>query len=691
MKTFLDFPGVQANASISSGSIANAFGSHASRFHAGRHPCSTALQVLGGILLGVWAGGFSRGVAAAEPDRPNILWITCEDMGPHLGCYGDRYAQTPNLDRLAARSLRYRVCWSNAPVCAPARTTIITGVYPTSLGAEHMRSEVRMPEFMKMYPQFLRQQGYYCTNNSKEDYNLTKPPGVWDESSPKAHWKNRRPGQPFFAIFNFTITHESQIRNRPHTLQHDPSKVSIPPYHPDTPEVRHDWAQYYDRITQMDAQAGRLVEELEHAGLADQTIIFFYSDHGSGMPRHKRWLYDDGLHVPFLVYFPEKFRHLAPKEYRPGGMSECMISFVDLAPTLLSLVGLQPPQWMQGQAFLGPYTAPTRKYLFGFRGRMDERYDMSRAVRNERYLYIRNLMPHRLYGEYVSYMFQTPTTQVWRRLFDQGKLTPVQAAFWQPKPAEELYDLQADPHCIHNLAEDPNHCAILDELRQALRQHILEVRDLGFLCEAEMHRRAGPRTLYEFGHDPHAYPLERILAMAELAAQRDMESVEALRSSLRDPESGVRYWAAMGLLIRGAQAVQAARTELLRAMEDSSPSVRVVAAWALGVHGQPADQAKVLQTLQEHASPETNGTYLATLTLNVIDALGAKAQPIYPTLRRLPLWDPEAPARANGYVERLLPAILGPDWKPPEPKPKKHPSPTRAKPAGSRGAGPIGP
>ena len=614
--------------------------------------------------------GQPRQSKPASPDRPNILWITCEDMGPNLGCYGDRYAQTPNLDRLAERGFRYRVCWSNAPVCAPARTAIITGVYPPSLGAEHMRSQVRMPEWMKMYPQFLREQGYYCTNNSKEDYNLTKPPGVWDESSPKAHWKNRGPGQPFFAIFNLTITHESQIRNRPHTLQHDPAKAPVPPYHPDTPEVRHDWAQYYDRISQMDAQAGQILQELQEAGLADQTIVFLYSDHGSGMPRHKRWLYDGGLHVPLIVYFPPKFRHLAPKDYQPGGVSDRLVSFVDLAPTLLSLVGIQPPNWMQGRAFMGPFAGPEHKYLFGFRGRMDERYDMSRSVRNQRYLYIRNYMPHRLQGEYVGYMFQTPTTVVWRKLFDEGKLRPEQAAFWQPKPPEELYDLQTDPYCIRNLAEDPNHAAVLDELRQALRQHLLEVRDLGFLSEAEMHRRAEDRPPYEFGHDPQAYPLERILAMAELAAQRTPEAVPRLREGLRDSDSGVRYWAAMGFVIRGQEAVRAARTDLLQALQDESPSVRVTAAWALGLHGPPEDLDKVLQTLQAHASPQTNGAYLATYTLNVIDALGKKAEPIYPALRQLPLKDPNAPARANDYVERLLPVILGPDWQPPQPKPK---------------------
>ena len=241
-------------------------------------------------------------------------------MSPNLGCYGDDYAATPNLDALAARGMRYTNANSNAPVCAPARTTIITGLYPPSTGAEHMRSLVKLPARFRMFPQFLRDAGYYCTNNNKEDYNVEKPGGVWDESSKKAHWKNRRKGQPFFAVFNHTITHESQIRNEIDEADqiHDPAKVRVPAYHPDTPEVRRDWAQYYDRITMMDKQAGAELQELERAGLADDTIIFFFSDHGSGMPRSKRSACNSGLNVPFIVYFPPKWRHLAPKDYRAG-------------------------------------------------------------------------------------------------------------------------------------------------------------------------------------------------------------------------------------------------------------------------------------------------------------------------------------------------------------------------------------
>src|SRR5262245_54088210 len=332
------------------------------------------------IIVWSFAGPVASEAYSSEPARPNILWITSEDNGPQLGCYGDRFATTPNLDRLAARGMVYLKCWSNAPVCAPARTTIITGLYPTSTGSEHMRSMVRLPAGTKLYPQLLRDAGYYCTNNAKEDYNLEQTGQVWDESSNKAHWKNRAAGQPFFAVFNILVTHESQIRSRPHQPVHDPSQVRVPRYHPDTPEVRQDWAQYYDKLTEMDAIAGARVREIEDAGLADDTIIFYYGDHGPGMPRCKRWPYDSGLHVPLIVHVPAKFRSLAPREYMPGGNSDRLVSFVDLAPTLLSLVGVEPLDYLQGGAFMGRFEAPAREFVHGFRGRMDERYDLVRTV-----------------------------------------------------------------------------------------------------------------------------------------------------------------------------------------------------------------------------------------------------------------------------------------------------------------------
>ena len=311
---------------------------------------------------------------------------------------------TPNLDALCRRGSLYMNAWSSAPVCAPARTTIISGLYPPSTGSEHMRSLTRLPEGWKLFPGYLREAGYYCSNNVKEDYNLEKPPGTWDDSSDKAHWRNRAAGQPFFSIFNFVSTHESQLRTRPHTWVHDPAKVRVPAYHPDTIEVRQDWAQYYDNITTMDGQAGRVLAELDKDGLRDDTIVFFYGDHGSGMPRNKRWPYNSGLNVCIAAAFPDKYRHLAPKDYVPGGKNNRLVGFVDLAPTMLSLAGIKPPDFYQGQAFMGPHEGPRRSFNFGFRGRMDERYDCVRTVRDARYVYVRNYMPHKIYGQHLNFM-----------------------------------------------------------------------------------------------------------------------------------------------------------------------------------------------------------------------------------------------------------------------------------------------
>jgi arylsulfatase A-like enzyme len=387
------------------------------------------------VLLGVWlvsSGGYAIEFPGPQNSfRPNILWLTSEDNGQELGCYGDPIAHTPNIDQLASRGMRYVNAWSNAPVCAPARTAIISGMYPTSLGAQHMRSQVPLPKDIRLYPTILRELGYYCSNNSKTDYNLdVKATDLWHDSSELAHWRNRKMGQPFFSVFNFTLSHESELRTRPHRAVQDPARVRIPPYHPDTPEVRQDWAQYYDRVSEMDRQVGQILEQLETDGLSENTIVFYYGDHGSGMPRSKRWLYESGLKVPLLVYIPQRLRPVVLGEYEPGSVSQRLVSFVDLVPTLLSILGISPPKYLQGSAFLGKYASQSPEYIYGFRDRMDERIDISRSVRDQRYSYIRNYMPHRPQGTYLAYMFQTPTTRVWKDLFDQGQLDDIQSRFW---------------------------------------------------------------------------------------------------------------------------------------------------------------------------------------------------------------------------------------------------------------------
>jgi arylsulfatase A-like enzyme len=600
----------------------------------------------------------SSGACAGEKKArlPNILWVTCEDLGPNLGCYGDKYATSPNIDRLAARGSRYRVAWSNAPVCAPARTTIISGLYPPSTGAEHMRSMTKLPASMQMFPVYLRRLGYYCTNRDKEDYNLQKTGQVWDDSSKKAHWKNRKPGQPFFAVFNFVGTHESQIRRRPHTLVHDPAKAPLSPYYPDTPEVRHDWAQYYDNITEMDRQVGAVLRELEEAGLAEETIVFFYSDHGAGMPRHKRTPCDSGLHVPMIVHVPERYRDLAAKDYVVGGESRRLVSFVDLAPTMLSLAGLSVPDVMQGAAFMGPREAAPREYLYGFRGRMDERYNLVRSVRDQRYVYVRCFLPHRPQGQHNSYMFEMPTARVWKQLFDQGKLTPAQQIFWQPQAPEQLYDLDTDPAEVRNLAGLPEHQDTVRRFRRVQREHFLKIRDVGFLPEDEIHSRSVGSTPYEMGHDEAKYPLKRVLETAELASLLRPEDTPRLVQALADSDSAVRYWGAEGLIMRGKDAVAAAHSPLTKALADPAPAVRIAAAEALGRFGGERDVKEALTVLTALAPVRKNGAYISLEALNALGNLGSRAAPALPVIRAAA--EGGAPGRAGAGVGSLVRKIV---------------------------------
>lgn len=620
------------------------------------------LRILTAVLLSATAVSAADEPKPAASARPNILWLTSEDNGPQLGCYGDGYAVTPNLDTMARRGMRYQRCWSNAPVCAPARTALISGMYPSSTGSEHMRSMAPLPAGMRMYPAVLREAGYYCTNNSKEDYNLAKGAGVWDESSNKAHYKNRKPGQPFFAVFNTTVTHESQIRNKGGTPTHDPAKAPLPAYHPDTPEVRKNWAHYYDNLTTMDGIVGKHLAELDEAGLAEDTIVFYYGDHGSGMPRSKRTPVNSGLHVPLIVYFPPKFAHLAPKEYAAGGMSERLVEFVDLGPTVISLAGVKPPDYMQGVAFAGPHAGEAKPFIHGLRGRMDERIDLVRSVCDGRYVYVRNYMPHRPHGQKVAYQFETQTTKVWHDLFTQGKLTPQQASFWTaPRAPEELYDLKSDPWEVNNLAAstDAEHQSALKRLREAQAAQVMRVRDVGFLPEGEIHGRSVDATPYEIGHDDQKYPLQRIHDMAAKASMLKPDAAEDLKAGVKDPDSAVRYWAAMGLLMRGQAGYDAAKAELLEAAQkDASPFVRIPAAEAMVRFGDAEAAKQGLAVLLDLSNAQTHGVFSATSALNAIDLLGSKADPIRAPVTKLPRTGKGAP-RTTEYVGRMIDHVSG--------------------------------
>lgn len=432
-----------------------------------------------------------------DPDRrPNILWISCEDISPDLGCYGSSYSISPNIDRLAAQGVRYTRAFTVAGVCAPSRSGIITAMYPPSIGTHHMRCKGVPPEYVKCFTEYLRAAGYYCCNNVKTDYNFDTPITAWDESSRQAHWRNCPPDMPFFCVINLTITHESQIRlpdrrfwQRTAALdpeeRHDPDKAILPPYYPDTPLVRRDWARYHDLITAMDKQVGEILRQLEEDGLADETVVFFWSDHGRGLPRAKRWIYDSGIHVPLIVRWPGKIQ--------PGTVDDRLISFIDLGPTVLSIAGVPVPEHMQGRPFLGAQAGEPREYIFAHRDRMDETYDMIRAVRDRRFKYIRNFEPYRPYAQTIAYAEQMPTLQEMRRLHAAGLLRGARALFFRPtKPVEELYDTWNDPHEIHNLADDPAYRDVLVRMRGVLERWMVEIGDQGLIPEGQLWEQVKP-------------------------------------------------------------------------------------------------------------------------------------------------------------------------------------------------------
>lgn len=562
------------------------------------------------LLLVAYTAG-----SAADDIRPNILWITSEDNGPYLGCYGDPQAFTPRLDQLAAEGVRYRNAFANAPVCSTARTTLITGMYATSIGAHHHRSRVALPERFKLYPEHLRAHGYYATNNVKTDYNLRGDPQPWDESSPQAHYRNRGAGQPFFAVFNLQATHESQVapKGGKTTFRIPPEQIVLPPYHPDTPELRRDWANYHDQMTVMDGQVGRLLDELEELGLKEDTIVIYCSDHGGALPRGKRNIHDSGTRVPLIVRIPEKWRNLAPAA--AGSWVDELVSFVDLPTTFFSLMGIPIPGHYEGRAFLGPARAVPRQHVFLFRDRMDERYDSVRAVRDGGHRYVRNYAPHRPWGQQYSYPFQVmPGMGSWYAAFVAGRTNEVQSAYWQPKPSEEFYRLADDPHELRNLIAEPAEQTRIAALRAALHAEILASRDAGFIPEGMLTSLAGGGTPYAYAQSD-AYPLERLVDLAGLAVSRDARHLPALEQAMSDPYPGIRYWGAVGCIVLKERAAPA-KARLQALLADDLEDVRVAAAEALGYLGEGRSALAVLAEVMRTGRVESHVT-----ALNVIEAM----------------------------------------------------------------------
>ncbi len=570
--------------------------------------------------------------------RPNILWLSAEDISPHLGCYGDSQAITPNLDRLAKEGVRYTHAFTTAGVCAPCRSGIITGMYQTTLGTHHMRCNAQLPAHIKPFPLYLRRAGYYCTNNSKKDYQFREPKETWDISGRKAHWRSRKKGQPFFAVFNFTGCHESGIageakyksvtQNLKASQRQNASELKLPPYYPDTPIVREDWKRNYELITAMDAWAGDLIKQLKADGLYENTIIIFWSDHGVGLPRAKRWLYDSGTRIPLIVRQPGG----------KAGVSDRLVSSIDLGPTALKLAGLEVPKHMQGRSFIH---GQPRDYVYGARDRMDERYDIIRSVRDKRYRYIRNYEPLKTYYQYMNTPEKGATMKEIRRVAAKGGMPPAAALFLAPrKPVEELYDLEADPHEIRNLTGDKKHAKSLKKLREAHMQWVRETGDLGLLPEAEIEIRekaAGARFNILKGKNKLNAQLGNVAAMASSGVY----ALPSMLQAMQHPDAAVRYWAATGVGNDGREAANA-RKPMIRALKDKSPSVRIAAARALAKLGDAKSALPVL--VAELQSEHQWGRLAAAI---VLDEMDGWARPAIPALKKALVNQP------NKYIVRV--------------------------------------
>ncbi|WP_129782130.1 sulfatase-like hydrolase/transferase [Peristeroidobacter soli] len=559
---------------------------------------------------------------------PNFLWLVSEDNNPFIHAYGDRLAHTPNIDALASRGLLYRNVYSNAPVCAPSRFTILTGLYSEACApANHMRAVAKLPAMLRTYPELLRSAGYYCTNNAKTDYNCDADPiTLWDVSSRDAHWRHRPEGRPFMAVFNFETTHESQVF-KPTPGRIKPEDVRIPAYLPDTPGLRENYASYYNLMERMDAQVGEKLAELATAGHAEDTIVFYYSDNGGVLPRSKRYCYEEGLRCALVVHVPARWAHLAPAA--PGTALDAPVTFVDLAPTLLSLAGLAIPPTMHGRAFLGPAATQPQHYAFGMRNRMDERYDFVRTVTDGRYRYIRNYLPFLPAVQNQAFAWLARGYQDWDALERADELTPVQRRAFVARAYEELYDLSADPDEIDNRIGDVALAGCIAALRAALDAHMIHINDNGFIPEGSALEG------YEASRVKGAYPIRRVMRVAQAAARRDPRKLASLRKALADRDEVVRYWAAMGLLMLGETAAPAAGALDATMRSDPSKQVRIVAAEASAVLSDKEESVAVLASLLE----PTESIPVRLQAVNALTRIGPAARAALPGLRRMTAGD----------------------------------------------------
>lgn len=575
-------------------------------------------------------------------DRPNILWLTCEDNNVNwVGCYGNPHAETPNIDALATEGFQYMHCYANAPVCAPSRSTWITGVHALSMGTHPMRSRYPIPhDKISYYPDLLKKAGYFVGNAKKTDYNIGgRPDGeAWDTN--KADWGELKQQQPFFMVINSTKSHESKAFGDVNNTTHSPDDVRLAKYHPDVPDIRKNYAHYHDQMKKMDADIGLALEELERSGLAENTIVVHNSDHGGVIARSKRFLFNSGTHCPLIIRIPEKFKHLRPSE--PGNKVNRLVSFIDMTKTWLTICGAETPDYLQGKVFLGP-EAEHREYHVSFRARMDERCDNVRAIRDRtgKFLYIRNYMPYAPWGQHLNYLWTMKATQAWEQHHNEGNTDAVTGRFFGTKPMHELYDTTIDPDNVNNLVNDPKYANEVTQLSKALDQWQLTNFDSGLLPESEIVKQAEDAgvTIYELVRDPSLYDLKSYQAASARALSKHPANLAAIYRDLNHADAGVRYWGIIGCF--NLQASTPLDIDAIRkCLDDECHHVRIMAAWILYRDGdKPAARKCWIDLL-------SSSSYASLKIFNIIDWIGDGTAPYMEAMKACKF-------DHGGYVNRM--------------------------------------
>ena len=538
---------------------------------------------------------------------PNFVWLVSEDNSKHyLRLFDPHGAETPAIEKLAAQGLVFEHAFSNSPVCSVARTTLITGCYAPRIGTQYHRRTVMvpMPPGLRMFPAYLRDAGYYTTNERKKDYNAVEGEGVWDESSPTASWRKRRKGQSFFHMQSFPVTHESSLHFSVEDMQNiknetDPATIHVAPHHPDTPTFRYTYARYHDRIRRMDAQVGAVVDKLEEDGLLEETFIFYFGDHGGVLPRSKGYAYESGLHVPLVVRVPAKWRHLVP--WKSGARVSGFVSFVDFGPTLLHLAGLPVPKTVDGRPFLGSGVTAAeierRDEAFGYADRFDEKYDLVRTLRKGRFEYVRSFEPFNADGLRNNYRYRMLAYAEWLRLYREGKLSAAQRQFFERRAPEALYDVEKDPYETRNLADDPEFADVVSALRARLAERLRGMPDLSLFPESVLVEEAfGAPTAYGATHKDR---IARLLAVADLSLVAFAEAEPGLRAALDAEDPWQRYWAFIVLSAHGRAASSLVERAKELAASDPELLVRARAAEFLGVSGAIDPRPVILDVLKK--------------------------------------------------------------------------------------------